>query len=839
MRYVLAALFLACSGMAQGPGLDPARGLEVAWTVPIGSNSFGGGAVADVDGDGRLEVAFASYFFDGRVRVLNGEDGSELWSWRSRPERPQGDCLDASLKFADLDGDGRLELVVPVSSGCCVHVFDAKTGEKRWTYETGPGDCIDSPPAIVDVDGDGAPELVFGSFRDRVHVVDGKTGKRERLIEGWGGFVQTGVIVTDLDGDGVVDFVAGSFRGKQGNRVTAKCGKTGKELWRYGIGESPRGGPSLGIYHGASFGDLDGDGEVELVVSAYDGKVVALDGKTGAVEWSVSPGDRYFMGPVAIADLDDDAKPEVVACGQRLTVMSGAGKLRYSRPLVGRASFGGAHRGASIADLDGDGKLDIAYLLDNGAFGVRRGFDGRLLYSLPARLAFDGRVMSNNHGPLLADLSGDGQLDAFYVIGHGSSRQAGGGVAVCVTGFAGKGPGWPMLRHDLRNSGNFLSDARSTAPLVLEAKASTRAAIGPELSPGKASSATVAEDAPSTVWSHVDPLVQPLLDEGRALGLTVGLLRGGDAEFRGYGRVRPGFDAKPSKETVYEIGSITKVFTGILLADATLRGLARLEDPVGRHLPEEPRLERFRGQSIRLVQLATHRSGLPLMPLNFSPKDGKNPYIDYRQEELYEALSVMRLGRSPGRRYAYSNLGAGLLGHLMVRANGASSWEMLAKERILTPLGMASTHVILPERLEGQMSAPSNAKGQITHVWDFDVLVGAGGLRSTATDMLRFAKACLRPGALAAEHPRLAAALWLAGQRHDGVDPGSTKRTQHMGLGWHYAGPHVIWHNGGTGGFRSHLRLDRKAGLAVLILASTTSSEIDGLAVRISQLLAP
>ena len=139
-------------------------------------------------------------------------------------------------------------------------------------------------------------------------------------------------------------------------------------------------------------------------------------------------------------------------------------------PLAKRGRWDGATRGASVADLDGDGKLDAAYLLTNGDFAVRRGFDGKLLYRMPKAEVFEGPVASNSHGPVLADFTGDGRLDAFYVVGRGSSREAGGGVAVCVTGFAGKGQGWPMLRHDLRNSGNVSSDPRSTELLRLTKK---------------------------------------------------------------------------------------------------------------------------------------------------------------------------------------------------------------------------------------------------------------------------------------------------------------------------------------------------------------------------------
>jgi outer membrane protein assembly factor BamB len=420
--------------------------LDVLWKVPLTSTSFGGAAVADADGDGKLEVAFCTYFYDSRVLVLNGEDGSELWTHRSKPKSERGECWDASLRFADVNADGKLELVVPVSSGCRVHAFDAKTGRDVWTYRTGPGDCIDSPPAILDVNKDGFPDVVFGSFHKRLHVVDGKTGKGIRTVTGFDGFVQTGPVVLDLNGDGEMDYIAGTMKGD--NRVTAIDGKTGKEIWYYEIGKS------MGIYHGPSVGDLDGDGKPEIVICAYDGRVSCLEASNGKVEWSVKPGDRYFMAPTAIADIDDDGKPEVIAVSQRLTVIEHDGKVKYSVSLARKNPYGGAHRGASIADLDGDGSLDIAYLMDDGYFAGRRGRDGKRLYDLEVKSYFEGTVRGNNNGPVLADLNGDGKLDAFFVVGSGSSRGKGAGVAVCVTGFDGTGDGWYMLRHDALNTGN-------------------------------------------------------------------------------------------------------------------------------------------------------------------------------------------------------------------------------------------------------------------------------------------------------------------------------------------------------------------------------------------------
>ena len=144
---------------------------RVLWTTPISSHSFGSGAIADADGDGNLDVAFASYFGDAKVRVLRGKDGSELWSYHD-PDPKRDDCYDASLRFADL-GDGKLSLVVPCSSGCRVLAFDAATGAVKWNTYLGDGECIDTPPWIGTIDG--ALRVVVGTFKGRLHVIDGRT----------------------------------------------------------------------------------------------------------------------------------------------------------------------------------------------------------------------------------------------------------------------------------------------------------------------------------------------------------------------------------------------------------------------------------------------------------------------------------------------------------------------------------------------------------------------------------------------------------------------------------------------------------------------------------------
>jgi outer membrane protein assembly factor BamB len=417
---------------------------RVMWKFETGSHSFGGASVADVDGDGGLDIAFASYFGDSKVRVVRGRDGKEIWSYDAG--HGKGDaCLDASLRFADLDGDGRLELVVPVSNTSQVIAFDAASGERKWTYEAGYGECIDTPPWLGDLTGDGKPDVVVGTFKSRFHVIRGLDGTQVKTVRvAAKGATQTCPAVLDLDGDGVKDFVGGTFHGD--NRLVAVSGKTCEELWHVQTGGN--------IYHGPSVGDLDGDGKPELVVGSYDGKVYAVHAD-GILAWAVATGDRYIMSPTVIADVDGDGRPEVIVAAERVTVLRGDGTILYSHPAVEGSPFAHATRGVSVAELDRDGKPDLAYLTDAGVFCAVHAADGTPICRFDSGTLVDFKISSNSHGPAIADFDGDGKLDVFFVVGGGDGKsEPRKGMAVCLTGFAGKGEGWYMLRHDPQNTGN-------------------------------------------------------------------------------------------------------------------------------------------------------------------------------------------------------------------------------------------------------------------------------------------------------------------------------------------------------------------------------------------------
>jgi D-alanyl-D-alanine-carboxypeptidase/D-alanyl-D-alanine-endopeptidase len=271
--------------------------------------------------------------------------------------------------------------------------------------------------------------------------------------------------------------------------------------------------------------------------------------------------------------------------------------------------------------------------------------------------------------------------------------------------------------------------------------------------------------------------------------------------------------------SIFEIGSITKVFTATQLSEMVGRGEVELDDPVARFLPKAVDVPARGGRQIRLVDLATQTSGLPRLPTGFEPKDPDNPYADYTVEQLYEFLSGYTLTRDVGSEYQYSNLGVGLLGHALARRAG-KSYEELLRERILEPLGMTMTAIALTPGMRGHFVSGHGLGGEVVPHWDISTLEGAGALRSNVTDMLKFAAANLdRDGGTL---QRAMAATHLP--RHQ-IDP-----EMRIGLNWHIFRPFdrdIVWHNGGTGGFVSMIGLDKARRTAVVVLSNSSASSVD------------
>jgi CubicO group peptidase (beta-lactamase class C family) len=321
---------------------------------------------------------------------------------------------------------------------------------------------------------------------------------------------------------------------------------------------------------------------------------------------------------------------------------------------------------------------------------------------------------------------------------------------------------------------------------------------------------------------------------GRRIGLVVGCLAGDEQRVVGYGRHRRDAQDIPDGGTIFEIGSITKVFTGLLLADLAEQGIVGLDDPLASYLPASARVPAFGGQQLTLGDLASHAGGLPRDPKGTLGRwlgDRRNPYAGLSVEELYDSLARIKLRRRPGERVKYSNLGAGLLGEALARAAG-QPYGALIRQRICLPLGMPDTLITPSEQQITRLATGHTRRGRPTPPFQLPALVGAGALRSTAIDMLCLLRANLDP----AQTP-LASQI----QRTQLPRLRAAKRVE-VGLGWLLAHPPgaagtVLWHNGGTGGFRSFVGVAREAGSAVVVLSNTARS-VDRLGLRLLKALA-
>jgi D-alanyl-D-alanine-carboxypeptidase/D-alanyl-D-alanine-endopeptidase len=312
-------------------------------------------------------------------------------------------------------------------------------------------------------------------------------------------------------------------------------------------------------------------------------------------------------------------------------------------------------------------------------------------------------------------------------------------------------------------------------------------------------------------------LVDRIDRQHQGVGIAVGIIGPEGRRVIAYGHLEKGDPRPVNGDTIFEIGSETKVFTALLLADMVQRGEVALDDPVAKYLPASVKMPQRNGRSITLVDLATHTSGLPRLPQNLSPRDPGNPYADYSVEQLYQFLSGYQLTRDIGSQYEYSNLGGGLLGHVLALRAGMS-YEALVESRICAPLGMSSTRITLTPEMKARLAKGHDAAMEPAENWDLPTLSGAGALRSTANDMLTFTAANL-----GYTKTSLAPALAAMFKVRRPTGQGGLE----IALGWHILsanGKEIVWHNGGTGGYRSFMGFDPQAGIGVVLLSNASTA---------------
>jgi CubicO group peptidase (beta-lactamase class C family) len=315
------------------------------------------------------------------------------------------------------------------------------------------------------------------------------------------------------------------------------------------------------------------------------------------------------------------------------------------------------------------------------------------------------------------------------------------------------------------------------------------------------------------------------LVEGQPWTAVVAVLDAeGEAHVRGFGTDAEG--RPPDGQTLYEIGSVTKGFVGLLLARAVEEGTLALDQPVAALLPDTVAVPRYTAGGgpdavITLGDLVTHRAGLPRLPSNFMlmVADMSNPYAYYDAAAFADFLEAHRLADPPGTRYAYSNAGFGLLGYALSRHVG-QPLDVLVAEQISGPLGLADVGATLSEAEAARLAQGHTPDGQPAPPWQFrSVMAGAGDLHASADDLVAFLRFAVAPDTTTALGRAMRRAI---APRAASDQPGIA-----VGYGWHVGLPgpaaqgpsRAAWHNGGTGGYGAFVGFDPDADVGVVVLA--------------------
>lgn len=419
---------------------------EILWHFDMEDMAFGQAAAADVDGDGLLEVCFSTYRNDGYLYMLNGEDGSVLWM------EDVGGCADAAPLIYDVDMDGELEVVLAGSCNPVTFCFDAKTGDMEWQT---PMRGSDSPPVAGDVDGDGMPEIIHGQFGGYVLCLNGEDGSVlwELEVDDYS-WIQTEPALLDADMDGALDFVVATWSFGDNHKIFCYRGSDASLIW-----ESDA--PDDVIYHGVSFGDMDNDDTVELVIGDYAGILHCFNAFNGEVNWQYQfpSNSLYIGGPTSMADINNDGLLEVVFSDWfQVGAVDHTGDLLWSYNIP---EYGQSFRGIALADINGDVYPDLTFCSSEGTVIALRGENGNFIQQIDLQADFGKDDFDAEHGPLIADFNNDGILDVFVAGGHAEYPEIENnyGRAYMISWGDGNGPDWKMFRRDYRRSACICNDS--------------------------------------------------------------------------------------------------------------------------------------------------------------------------------------------------------------------------------------------------------------------------------------------------------------------------------------------------------------------------------------------
>ncbi len=311
--------------------------------------------------------------------------------------------------------------------------------------------------------------------------------------------------------------------------------------------------------------------------------------------------------------------------------------------------------------------------------------------------------------------------------------------------------------------------------------------------------------------------VEMEVDFAKNPAVLVGVIEGDSSYVYDFGTIEKGKEQLPTANTLFEIGSITKVFTASILEILIRQEQLKWEDSLSKFF-SKTQLHQSLG-AITVLELVTHTSGLPRLPFNFGEKEKEknNPYAYYTDDDLFLFLKKYPLTNE--KKYLYSHLNYALL-ELILEQTTQQTLPQLIENHILTPLNMTQTYFILPDSLTIPLAQGYLLTGEKAPLWTFQTFEGAVGMKSTLNDLLKFIQSNLHP-----PHSELTQAF---AKTHEAKRPTNRKRVK-MGIGWHLVKPKkryytIIGHSGTTAGHQCYIGFIKETQTAIITLSNSKNS---------------
>ncbi len=321
---------------------------------------------------------------------------------------------------------------------------------------------------------------------------------------------------------------------------------------------------------------------------------------------------------------------------------------------------------------------------------------------------------------------------------------------------------------------------------------------------------------------QIPHILRNAVESKRSKSIIVGIIDSTGSRIYSDGILSDQNPIKPDANTIYEIGSITKVFTSLILADMSLKGKLHLQDPISKFLPSQVKVPVKNGKEITLLNLSTHTSTFPRFPFNAAPKNIDDPYADYDTQKLYEYLAAYKPDMDFGTRWRYSNTAYGLLGHILTTVAGEKDYEQLIIDSICKPLKMKNTVITLTPALLKNTAIGHSEWGQPVDFLHLSSLDGAGAFRSNVSDLLNFAAANL-----GWTSSGLYPAMELTHKSQIKKEAGGIDYATMGWTLWQDQGRNIVFKDGGTPGYCTFIGLDKVKKFAVVVLSSSNNGVTD------------